>query len=56
MLSRGMAECLRVPGETLDFLKERRIEAHILPTTEAAELYNRLAKEEPVGGLFHTTC
>jgi hypothetical protein len=54
-LARGMAECLRVSGETLDFLKERRIEAHILPTTEAAELYNRLAKEGPVGGLFHTT-
>jgi hypothetical protein len=33
-----------------DFLKERRIEAHILPTTQAAELYNRLAKERPVGG------
>ena len=56
VLSRGMAECLRVPRETLDFLKERRIEAHILPTTEAAKLYNRLAKEGPVGGLFHTTC
>ena len=56
VLSRGMAECLRVPRETIDFLKERRIEAHILPTTQAAELYNRLAKEGPVGGLFHTTC
>jgi hypothetical protein len=56
VLSRGMAECLRIPRETLDFLKERRIEAHILPTTQAAELYNQLAKEGPVGGLFHTTC
>jgi len=56
VLSRGMAECLQVPRETIDFLKERRIEAHILPTTQAAELYNRLAKEGPVGGLFHTTC
>ena len=52
VLSRGMAECLRVPRETLDFLKERRIEAHILPTTQAAELYNRLAKEGSVGGCF----
>ena len=50
------AECLQVPRETIDFLKEWRIEAHILPTTQAAELYNRLAKEGPVGGLFHTTC
>jgi hypothetical protein len=56
VLSRGMAECLRVPRETLDFLKEQRIEAHILPTAQAAELHNRLAKEGPVGGLFHTAC
>ena len=52
VLSRGMAECLQVPRETIDFLKERRIEAHILPTIQAAELYNRLAKEGPVGGRF----
>ena len=52
VLSRGMKECLWVLGKTLDFLKERRVEAHILPTTEAAELYNRLAKEGPVGGCF----
>jgi hypothetical protein len=56
VLSRGMAECLQVPRETLDFLKERQIETHVLPTPQAAELYNRLAKKELVGGLFHTTC
>ena len=38
VLSRGMTECLRVSGENLDFLKERRFEAHILPTSEPAEL------------------
>jgi|GraSoiStandDraft_13_1057314.scaffolds.fasta_scaffold157098_1 hypothetical protein len=56
VLSRGMAECLHVPGETLDFLKERQIAVHVLPTKEAAALYNKLAKAEHVGGLFHTTC
>jgi hypothetical protein len=56
VLSRGMAECLQVPPETLQFLKERQIEAHVLPTPQAAELYNQLARNEPVGGLFHTTC
>jgi hypothetical protein len=30
VLSRGMAECLQVPRETIDFLKERRIEATYL--------------------------
>jgi hypothetical protein len=56
VLSRGMKECLQVPGETLDFLKAQRIPAHVLPTAEAVKLYNHLAEKEPVGGLFHTTC
>ena len=56
VLSRGMKECLEVPRETLEFLKERQIPAHVLPTVEAAKLYNQLAETEPVGGLFHTTC
>ena len=56
VLSRGMAECLHVPRDTLDFLKERQIAVHVLPTKEAAALYNKLAETDPVGGLFHTTC
>jgi hypothetical protein len=56
VLSRGMKECLEVPCETLDFLKERQIPAYVLPTADAAKLYNQLAEKEPVGGLFHTTC
>ena len=56
VLSRGMKECLEVPHETLEFLKGRQIRAHVLPTPDAAKLYNQLAEKEPVGGLFHTTC
>jgi hypothetical protein len=56
VLSRGMKECLQIPRETLDFLKEKQIPAHVLPTMEAVKLYNELAEKEPVGGLFHTTC
>ena len=56
VLSRGMAECLHVPSETLDFLKECQIPVHVLPTQHAVPLYNKLAQTEPVGGLFHTTC
>ena len=40
VLSRGMKKCLHVPRETLDFLKEREVAAHVLPTAEAMELYN----------------
>lgn len=56
VLSRGMAQCLEVPRETLDFLNQRQIAVHVLPTKEAAQLYNKLAQTEAVGGLFHTTC
>ena len=56
VLSRGMAECLHVPRETLEFLEQRRIAVHVLPTQHAVALYNKLAQTEPVGGLFHTTC
>lgn len=56
VLSRGMAQCLEVPRETLDFLKQRQITVHVLPTKEAVAVYNKLAQTEPVGGLFHTTC
>jgi len=56
VLSRGMKECLEVPRQTLEFLKGREIPVHVLPTADAAKLYNQLAEKEPVGGLFHTTC
>ena len=56
VLSRGMAECLHVPRETLDFLKERQIPVHVLPTQHAVALYNKLGQTEAVGGLFHSTC
>lgn len=57
VLSRGMLLRLKTPPETLEFLREQNIEAHVEGTKAAVELYNRLAKEgKPVGGLFHSTC
>jgi hypothetical protein len=56
VLSRGMAECLQVPRETVDFLEQRQVAVHVLPTREAADLYNKFAENELVGGVFHTTC
>jgi len=56
VLSRGMQQCLHVPRETLEFLRERQVSAHVLPTPEAVEAYNKFAEKEAVGGLFHTTC
>jgi hypothetical protein len=56
VLSRGMLNRLKTCPHTLAFLKEREIEVHVLPTKEAAELYNRLCASRPIGALIHTTC
>lgn len=56
ILSQGMLSRLHVCPETLRLLAERHVRAHVLPTAEAAELYNRLRDREAVAGLFHTTC
>src|SRR5213080_3612586 len=39
VLSRGMAECLHAPSETLEFLEQRQIPVHVLPTQHAVALY-----------------
>ena len=56
VLSRGMQLMLWTCPETLQLLKDKGIGVHVEETRKAAELYNKLAKSEPVGGLFHSTC
>ncbi len=56
VLSRGMLKRLRVPAETLAWLQDKGIPAHVLETRKAVKLYNNLVETEPVGGLFHSTC
>lgn len=56
ILSRGMAGRLQVRDDTLEMLEDRDIEVHVLRTDAAAERYNELVEERPVGGLFHSTC
>ena len=56
VLSRGMQLQLRTCPETMQLLKDKGIQVHVDETKAAAELYNRLARRERVGGLFHSTC
>ncbi|MCW2912225.1 MAG: hypothetical protein JWN52_293 [Actinomycetia bacterium] len=56
VLSRGMELRLHTMPETLKLLEETGVDVHVEETTAAAELYNRLADTERVGGLFHSTC
>lgn len=56
VLAQGMYRRLRLDPRTLDFLNQRSIAVHVAETREAVQIYNRLADEVPVGGLFHSTC
>jgi hypothetical protein len=56
VLSKGIYERLRVCPETLEVLKQRRIDFYVLQTEQAVELYNKLRENAAVAGLFHSTC
>ncbi|ONH22520.1 hypothetical protein BL253_35435 [Pseudofrankia asymbiotica] len=56
VLSRGMELRLLTDQATLALLEQHGVVVHVAGTTEAVEIYNRLAEAEPVGGLFHSTC
>jgi hypothetical protein len=56
VLTRGMQLRLQTCLETLQLLKERGIGMHVEETRAAVELYNKLAENELVGGLFQSTC
>ena len=54
--SQGMEERLRVDPATLRLLAERGVTAYVAETRAAVARYNELCRNEPVGGLFHSTC
>lgn len=56
VLSRGQVGRLKVPQETLDWLKDQGIATHVFKTKRAVEKYNELAGSQPVGALIHSTC
>lgn len=56
VLTKGMQERLGVKPETIEALEEAGVEVKVLPTDEAARVYNDLVDRARVGGLFHTTC
>ncbi len=56
VLSRGMYERLQVCPETVQMLKERGIDVHVLPTEDAVKRYNELRSSTSIGALIHSTC
>lgn len=56
VLSQGMDMKLHVDQATLTFLEKKGITAHVAETCLAVTIYNTLAENTLVGGLFHSTC
>ena len=56
VLSRGIWEPLQVCPETVEVLDKNGIQIEVLQTEAAAERFNELRENTPVGGLFHSTC
>jgi hypothetical protein len=56
VLSEGMDRRLQVDPRTLHLLEERSVTVHVVETRDAVKIYNDLADDAPVGGLFHSTC
>ncbi len=56
VLSQGMDRRLQIDPATLKYLEQRSIAVHVAETRQAVEIYNKLAEDVPVAGLFHSTC
>lgn len=56
LLSRGMDLQLQTMPSTLEALRDKGIEVHVLETREAVRRYNELADSTPVAALVHSTC
>lgn len=57
ILSKGMENKLQTKPETIELLEQKKKEYHILETSKAVELYNKLVEEgKLVGALIHSTC
>ncbi len=57
ILSRGTLLVLKVPQETIDYVKKAGKECIVGQTAAMVDKYNELAKQgKKVGGLFHSTC
>ena len=56
VLSQGMLKMLETMPATRSLLEHAGIQTHIEETKAAVALYNGLAAEHPVGGVFHSTC
>ncbi|XP_002733993.1 mth938 domain-containing protein-like [Saccoglossus kowalevskii] len=58
VIGNGVNQALGVPQATLNYVKDKHVEAVVLQTEKAVQKYNSLVKggSKKVGGIFHSTC
>jgi len=56
IIGTGFYGTMRVPQETVEYLKSNRIETYIENTKKAVELYNEIIPKKPVIAALHLTC
>jgi hypothetical protein len=57
IVGQGLPGLMQVDGKVEEYCRNHNVELIVLPTMEAAEKYNELAKKKPlVVAAFHLTC
>jgi hypothetical protein len=56
IIGTGFYGTMRVPKETLEYLKSNKIEVYIEKTQKAVGLYNEIASTKPAIAALHLTC
>jgi hypothetical protein len=56
VIGTGYYSAMRVPEETLDYLRSKDIETFIEDTKKAVKFYNEISDRKPVIAALHLTC
>src|SRR4030066_1780184 len=56
IIGTGFFGTMRVPEETIDYLKSNKIDIYIEYTQQAVKLYNEISSQKPTIAALHLTC
>jgi len=56
IIGTGYYATMRIPKETIEYLKSNGIEAYFMDTQKAVKLYNDIASKKPTIAALHLTC
>lgn len=56
VIGTGASGLMKVPGNTLEYLKSNGVEVHIHDTKKAVEIFNKISSDKPAIAALHLTC